>query len=331
MERTYFFDSTEQDERIYNAADFARFHAQIIGNGVSNTANLPDLEVTAQNNMNVGLGAGYMFANGYMYENTSTLTLTHDTADSNNDRIDRVVIRFDANPEERSIKAVILKGTPANTPVPPALTRDNYIYEMSVAQVRIIKGKSFIEQSQITDERANYVVCGYIPLHNIYRGLEINEHGMVTMPNQSFVDVRADDANYEIKYDSFEEQLPINHIITDRQGEISNNAFIPKADGVFHIWMQIRCAESVLRNMNIGSTHFADIQAYADINNTKPDLPIGANVVMRNTDNIWTFSQPIPLKKGDVLKLFTKYYNPGGQNIGGIPVENVWVRIFKVS
>src|SRR5690625_7891458 len=81
-EKSYFYDSTASDERIYQAADFARFHAQIIGNGVSNTTTMPDLEVSAKNNMEVSLGAGYMFANGYMYENSSTMTLKHDIADS---------------------------------------------------------------------------------------------------------------------------------------------------------------------------------------------------------------------------------------------------------
>lgn len=187
MERTYFFDSTENDERIYQAADFARFHAQIIGNGVSNTANLPDLEVNAQQNMNVGLGAGYMSANGYMYENTETMVLTHDVADSINNRIDRVVIRFDNNPEQRRIYATIKKGTPSSNPVTPTLTRDSYIYEMSVAQVRIIAGKSFIEQTEVKDERANDSVCGYIPLHNIYRGLEVDELGRLSFPKQTHV------------------------------------------------------------------------------------------------------------------------------------------------
>src|SRR5699024_5985125 len=93
-ERMYFFDSTEADERIYDAADFARFHHQIIGNGVSNTQNLPDLEVSAGDNMEINLGAGYCFADGYLYQNDSTKTLEHDIADTENDRIDRVIIRL---------------------------------------------------------------------------------------------------------------------------------------------------------------------------------------------------------------------------------------------
>lgn len=240
-ERMYFFDSTEDDERIYQAADFARFHNQIIGNGVSNTNDLPDLDVTAKTNMDVALGAGYMFANGYMYELTETMNLKHDVADPDNDRVDRVVIRFDNNPEKRTIKAIIKKGTPARQPTPPSLTRDNYIYEMSVAQVKIIAGKSFIEQYQISDERANDEVCGYIPLHNIYRGLDINEFGMVTMPNQSYVEM-VDSTILSLKGTDTQSytpnQIPINPDI-DRQKEVKDNIFTAKADGVYQFYFHI--------------------------------------------------------------------------------------------
>ncbi|SET02583.1 hypothetical protein SAMN05421676_102367 [Salinibacillus kushneri] len=188
MERSYFFDSTDQDQRIYQAADFARFHAQIIGNGVSNTADLPDLTVTEKQNMTVSLGAGYAFANGYMYENTSAMDLTHDTAEPTEDRIDRVVIAFDNDPDERRVYAYIKKGTPSTDPVPPALTRNDYVHELSVAQVRIIAGKSFVEQSQITDERTNRNVCGYIPLHNIYRGIDVDENGIFSVINSPYLD-----------------------------------------------------------------------------------------------------------------------------------------------
>lgn len=247
MERSYFFDSVQGDQRIYNAADFARFHAQIIGNGVSNTASLPDLSVSAKQDMTVTLGAGYMFVNGYMYENTSNLDLTHDIADPTNDRIDRIVIRFDSEPAVRRNYATIKKGNPASNPVPPALTRNDYIFEMSVAQVRIIAGKSFIEQSQITDERENDDVCGYIPLHNIYRGLEINELGMVTMPNQSYVEMRdtlsltlagATGSNY------VQTNIPIRPTI-DRQNEVRNGVFYAKASGTYQFYFHISLDETL--------------------------------------------------------------------------------------
>ncbi|MYL44580.1 hypothetical protein GLV94_02895 [Virgibacillus halodenitrificans] len=239
----YFYDSTVDDRRYYNMQDFARFHAQIIGNGVSNTPNLPDLEVTAKTNMEIGLGAGYMFANGYMCENDSTLTLKHEIADPTNDRIDRVVIKFDNNPAQRKTYAYIKKGVPSTNPVPPSLQRDNYVYEMSVAQVRIIAGKSFVEQAEITDERANDSVCGYIPLHNIYRGLQINQDGMVTMPNQSFIKTEnSSPQTLPSTATSLATAVPLQFgsTIEDKQLEVSSNAsFTAKADGVYNYWTEL--------------------------------------------------------------------------------------------
>ncbi len=261
MERMYFFDSTETDERIYQAADFARFHAQIIGNGVSNTENMADLAVTSRSNMGVALGTGYMFAKGYMYENDTSLTLTHTIADSQNDRIDRIVIRFDLNPSERRIYAYIKRGTPASNPVAPGMTRNEYIYEMSVARVRIPAGKSFIEQSQITDERQNQSVCGYILLHNIYRGLYINEKGMVTMPNQSYVEM-SHNVNLTVGGQSgsgyVQTNVPIVPTI-DKQSEISAQQFTPKADGVYQFNFHVAFEDSMRTTEKI--------EAYLVINN----------------------------------------------------------------
>lgn len=322
-ERMYFFDSTEDDERIYQAADFARFHAQIIGNGVSNTKDLPDLEVTAKNNMDVGLGAGYMFANGYMYELTETMNLKHDVADPNNDRIDRVVIRFDNNPEKREIKAVIKKGTPAHSPVPPTLTRDNYIYEMSVAQVRIIAGKSHIEQYQITDERENDAVCGYIPLHNIYRGLNINEHGMVTMPNQSYVQMH-DSSTLELAGDSTTSYVHNPILISpdiDRQKEVSNGSFYAKEDGVYMFHFHLA--------LDVGLGDRQKIQASLRIND-----------VAGVDDSLFFFSQPgtgysdyhftgsviLYLEKGDKAT-----YIASTRSTGKIPSRYRRLTISKIS
>src|SRR5699024_9011136 len=320
-ERMYFFDSTEADERIYDAADFARFHHQIIGNGVSNTQNLPDLEVSAGDNMEINLGAGYCFANGYLYQNDSTKTLEHDIADTENDRIDRVIIRFDNNPEERTIKARILKGTPDSNPMPPEITRDNYIHDMSVAQVLIKAGKSYIEDDEITDERANDEVCGYIPLHNIYRGVQINEYGMVTMPKQSYVEMDLDgkftldgDTQYDAEtYPNFyHTKFKIDAEI-DRQNEINNGKFIAKADGTYMFSVHTKLLNTSDRDDD------RKLEAQIEINNGGTD---GLLYLFNNylTESQYMGSNMIYLKKGDVAELtFGRRYKEN--------IDLMWVRL----
>ncbi len=106
---------------------------------------------------------GFAWIEGYMYKiEGGPFYLTHDLPDTQYDRIDRIVLRLDKSLEARAINAKVLKGTPAANPVPPALTRNDNVYEISLAQVRIMKGKSYIEGFQITDERLDASVCGLV-------------------------------------------------------------------------------------------------------------------------------------------------------------------------
>src|SRR5699024_2562869 len=168
----------------YNQNDFARFHNQIIGTGVSD---VDSLTVSAKNNMEIALSTGWIFANGFSLEIENTKTLEHDVAQPDNDRIDRVVVRFDTNPEGLDFYPVIKKGTPAKDPVPPSLTRDNYIYEMSVAQVLIKAGKSYVKDSEMTEERNDYD-ASYEKNSNIggdYRHYKIKINPMIDNQNEA--------------------------------------------------------------------------------------------------------------------------------------------------
>lgn len=292
MERSYFYDSSETVQRIYQAADFARFHGQIIGDGVSNDPTLPNLNVTSKNTMTVMLGAGYAFANGYMYENTAALNLTHDTAHTTVDRIDRIVIRFDNSPTERNVRAYVKKGDPASKPLPPAIQRDDYVFEISVAQVRIKAGKSFIEQSEITDERSDGTVCGYIPLHNIYRGLQINEYGMVSMPNQSFM---KSINRTPITLSTTSRFLPFGTVETDKQGEVINSTtFKAKADGIYQFWIELAWEQH-------SSLTGTDIQVYLYVNG-KESFPLAAKVLADSNDNFVIQSGFDELREGDEVQ-----------------------------
>ncbi|USK77911.1 hypothetical protein [Peribacillus frigoritolerans] len=64
---------------------------------------------------------------------------------------------MDMSQDVRNIFVKVLKGVPAVTPIVPTLQRDEFVYEFPLAQVRITKGKSFVEATQITDERAKAI------------------------------------------------------------------------------------------------------------------------------------------------------------------------------
>lgn len=147
-------------DREYKADEFAEYFRMVLTDGILNGGT--NLQVYCTNeNMNIKIKPGFAWIRGYLYKvDDAELELTHEPADVQNDRIDRIVVRWEL--EKRKIYAAILKGDPRENPSPPALVENKKIKELSLAQVRIIKGKSFIQSSQITDERLNTNVCGVV-------------------------------------------------------------------------------------------------------------------------------------------------------------------------
>lgn len=162
-EKYMFFDSVDgDDERLYTADEFADYFRQLISNGIFNGGD--NLRVIADgDDMAIKIKPGYAWLEGYLYKiDIEPLSLTLDSADPVLNRIDRIVIRLDKSLEKRYVRAFILKGDPSEEPITPTLTRNKNIFEISLAQIKIVAGKSFIEQIQIADERLNNSVCGIV-------------------------------------------------------------------------------------------------------------------------------------------------------------------------
>lgn len=182
-ERFRFFDSIDgEDERFYTADEFAEYFRQFIRNGIFTGGENLKVE-TYEKDMKISIKPGYAWIEGYLYKiEGEDLILEHSIADPNLNRIDRVVIRLDKTLENRYVKTFILKGAPEETPKAPELTRNDNIYELSLAQVEIIAGKSFIESYQITDERLDKTVCGITnhlceqDITHLVTKLQFNEH-----------------------------------------------------------------------------------------------------------------------------------------------------------
>ncbi|OJE45033.1 structural protein [Bacillus proteolyticus] len=152
-ERSFFFDG---EDKLYNSNDFAQLFDMFFGTGVvkgySDELSMGPLS----NGMKVVINKGCAVICGRGYIIDGVKIFTHEPAHTTLDRIDRIVLQL--NLATRAINLTIKKGAIADVPVPPTLQQDNMnnggiIYELPIAQVRIIKGKSFIESTQITDER----------------------------------------------------------------------------------------------------------------------------------------------------------------------------------
>lgn len=158
-----FFNSAPGDERWHYASDFAEYFGSVLSSGLISNGEAVGLQVTVNTGtMTTSVNVGKAIIKGYSYENTTPLTLTHSIPEQTLDRIDRVVLRLDLKNASRFIRVFIKEGVSALEPVPPELQRDQYIYELSLAQVRIRKNTSSIVVSDIKDERADENLCGIV-------------------------------------------------------------------------------------------------------------------------------------------------------------------------
>ena len=113
--------------------------------------------------MKVNVSAGWGFIRCKYVYNTTYESLTIEPSDLVLNRIDRVVMRLDPSVSARNIILTVKKGTPAATPEPPELTRvSDGVYELSLAQIAVNAEASAITQADITDERPDGDVCGYV-------------------------------------------------------------------------------------------------------------------------------------------------------------------------
>lgn len=164
MERCGFFDAKlagDTYDRVYLASQFAAYFASFIGNGVyaSKSDKLQVVEQDSQG-MAVSVLGGQGWINGYWYENTESISLAIDAADGVLNRVDSVVLRLGFS--ERNMWVAVKKGTPAISPLAPALTRDADYYELQLATIDVPAGSIKITQAQITDTRMNQDVCGWV-------------------------------------------------------------------------------------------------------------------------------------------------------------------------
>lgn len=109
-----------------------------------------------------GNGDGVVWWNSHNADNGTELTLTVSPADSTLNRIDRVIVEWPTTNYADLPAIKILKGSGASNAVPPALTNNATVRQISLARIRIPAGTTSITASMITDERMDKSVCGIV-------------------------------------------------------------------------------------------------------------------------------------------------------------------------
>ena len=107
-------------------------------------------------------------ADGIVWWNDSELSIGEklkldvDVADGVLNRIDRVVVSWETTNYVALPTITVLKGTPSSNAVPPTLTNNNILRQISLAQISIPAGTISLIDALITDERLDETVCGIV-------------------------------------------------------------------------------------------------------------------------------------------------------------------------
>lgn len=196
-----FFNSVNGD-RLYNAEQMTLYFEGLISNGIYEDVG-EKFHVTAGEGMSVIVGTGRAMIKSRWVKNDAPITLQIDAADTSMNRYDVIFLRYNA--VTREIGLVLVKGeNSSGVPDTPHYIRNNDIYDLQIAVIKVMKNTTAITQDMIVDFRMSSL-CGFVT------GL-INQVDTSTLYNQwqtayenYFNDTTAAiDAYFEAKKDDFE-------------------------------------------------------------------------------------------------------------------------------
>lgn len=150
-----------EDDRLYEAQIFRNYFRKFLSNGVyyGNYKNYGEnaMKVTSEGGMLINVAPGAGMIEGADFENIEDREITLERPDSGR-RLDRIVIQFNSSLNKRNTSLTVKQG---NGTTPAALTRNENIYEICIAEV-MVKSTTTITQADITDTRPNSELCGIV-------------------------------------------------------------------------------------------------------------------------------------------------------------------------
>lgn len=203
---TFESDGTPVYDRAITSAPLRKLIAKLLTDGILPNPST-NLQVEAGSGMNVVVNPGFAICAGGLKLEENQRTLAIQAADSNYDRIDTVVLRWNDNDSERICDLYIVEGIPAASPLRPELTRTESIWELGLADLFINKNSSAISDQRITDTRYESARCGIISA--------ISEFDTTTLYQQ----VQADLAGFKAS-----EQADFITWFNDIKGQLSEDA-----------------------------------------------------------------------------------------------------------
>lgn len=163
MSLTYgFYDSLNGDRR-YNALQMSRMFDGIINDGIFRFIGAA-FEPLVIGGMNISIGTGRAWFNNTWTYNDALFPLEVEASDIILNRIDTVVIDVDSRSAHRKNNIIIVKGTPATTPVPAVLLDEDDHHQHALCYILVNKNATEIIQANITNLVGNPEHCPFVKL-----------------------------------------------------------------------------------------------------------------------------------------------------------------------
>lgn len=148
-------------DRAYSADDLREVYETFFTNGVFLSKDGGAFKVSPDSGMTVLVSPGKCCVNGTVgWEDEERKLVLQASGDL--DRIDTVVLRWNTNTEARSIDLYVKTGTQAAAPKRPALTRNDSVYELGLADIFVAKETASVVTQRITDTRMESARCGTV-------------------------------------------------------------------------------------------------------------------------------------------------------------------------
>lgn len=144
-----FFNSVDSD-RKYDAEDMNEFFDGLVNEGVFSTIG-DTLLVSATTGLQIVVGSGRAWFLKSWIVNTVDKFLTLDAADLTYPRYDAIVLDMDKTLNVRENDIIIVKGTPAASPVNPSLISSEDHLQKALAYIYVDANETVIEQIDITN------------------------------------------------------------------------------------------------------------------------------------------------------------------------------------
>ena len=147
-------------EQNYTAAQCGAFFAGRSSGVFSAEENLA-VSVTGARQLTLSAGIAWVNTDrfwGKVYCNTDAINFVLPTADGVLDMICRVVIRWNKTTNE--CRAMLLEGAPSSSPVAPARSTTDELYDLVLADYLVQHGETEASAARLTDQRLNEDLCG---------------------------------------------------------------------------------------------------------------------------------------------------------------------------